>query len=72
MLHDHLCELKRVHQKCTTCAAWMPAPHCHCASRVAPYCDGCRTGQHLKHQERAADVDKPCICDLCADESEAA
>lgn len=61
MLHDRLCELDKWRPICPVngCLVYLSA-HCHCGSRSAPYCDGCGTGQHLKH-----DPNVECICDLC-------
>lgn len=71
--HDSSCEwFSSRTQTCLTCGAWgdVRAIHCHCASRLYALCDGCKSGQHLKHAEVAQvfGTNRPCQCDLCAEE----
>jgi hypothetical protein len=64
MKHDDLCEIRQ-----TQFTPWgIRTAECHCASRAFPLCDGCRSGQHLKHRRS----DRDCQCDLCSPEEEVA
>jgi hypothetical protein len=74
MRHDDACEMLATtwHPVCRTdgCRIYLPAGgrHCHCASRLYPLCEGCRTGMHLTHADTSPEG-HTCQCDLCVEEA---